>query len=155
MRAMCRTKPRGCGSTIGWPPLASEWTNRLRHRAESRTVIAVRDFNDTPVSYGRNVQYYLRDAYRSAGAFKALAGASYIGDLPFLRIDQVWASPGWTWWTTKRVASNYPTTARSGGISWGVIKRGASCVAFPQGLQCLQCAWRSAGSRTPSHRRAS
>jgi endonuclease/exonuclease/phosphatase (EEP) superfamily protein YafD len=58
-------------------------------------VIAVGDFNDTPVSYAAHrFSAHLRDAYRSAGAFQGpLLGASYIGDLPFLRIDQVWASP--------------------------------------------------------------
>jgi endonuclease/exonuclease/phosphatase family metal-dependent hydrolase len=58
-------------------------------------VIAVGDFNDTPVSYAaQRFSAHLRDAYRSAEGIRSpVLGASYIGDLPFLRIDQVWASP--------------------------------------------------------------
>ncbi len=83
--------------------LAAAWQKRTYQAeqvaasvAESpHPVIAVGDFNDTPVSYAAHrFSAHLRDAYRSAGAFQGpLLGASYIGDLPFLRIDQVWASP--------------------------------------------------------------
>ena len=59
-------------------------------------VIALGDFNDTPVSYAAyRFSAHLQDAYRSAAALQGpLLGATYIGDLPFLRIDQVWASLG-------------------------------------------------------------
>ena len=57
-------------------------------------VIALGDFNDTPVSYAAHrFSTHLQDAYRSAATLEGpFLGATYIGDLPFLRIDQVWAS---------------------------------------------------------------
>jgi endonuclease/exonuclease/phosphatase (EEP) superfamily protein YafD len=83
--------------------LAAAWQERTDQAeqvaasvAESpHPVIAVGDFNDTPVSYAAHrFGVHLQDAYRSAPALQGpLLGATYIGDLPFLRIDQVWASP--------------------------------------------------------------
>ncbi|MDA0912751.1 MAG: endonuclease/exonuclease/phosphatase family protein [Bacteroidetes bacterium] len=68
--------------------------NRVVDRVESspfRCIVAG-DFNDTPVSYTSGVMsHVLRDAYAQVwnhdGPF---LGATYAGDIPFLRIDQVW-----------------------------------------------------------------
>lgn len=63
--------------------------------ASPHPVIAVGDFNDTPVSYSAHrFSAELRDAYRSESVWDGpVLGATYIGELPFLRIDQLWASP--------------------------------------------------------------
>ena len=57
------------------------------------TVVAG-DFNDTPVSYAsQQMRYELNDAFAAVRPQNAsLLGSTYIGDLPFLRIDQIWAS---------------------------------------------------------------
>ena len=83
--------------------LATAWSKRAEQAEEVASsvaatelpVIAVGDFNDTPVSYAAGrFGRHLRDAYRSASMWSDPAfGATYIGDLPMLRIDQMWASP--------------------------------------------------------------
>lgn len=83
--------------------LAAAWAKRASQAEEVAAsiaesplpVIAVGDFNDTPVSYAAGrLGRELRDAYRSASLWSDPAlGATYIGDLPLLRIDQMWASP--------------------------------------------------------------
>ena len=83
--------------------LARAWQKRGTQAAEvaesvaasPHPVIAVGDFNDTPVSYAAHrFSGELRDAYRSESMWDApVLGATYIGELPLLRIDQMWASP--------------------------------------------------------------
>lgn len=82
--------------TAAWQKRTDQSEQIAESVAESpHPVIAVGDFNDTPVSYAaQRFSTHLRDAYRSARLFQGpFLGATYIGDLPFLRIDQVWASP--------------------------------------------------------------
>jgi endonuclease/exonuclease/phosphatase (EEP) superfamily protein YafD len=57
------------------------------------TVVAG-DFNDTPVSYAsQQMRRELNDAFAAVRPQNAsFLGSTYIGDLPFLRIDQIWAS---------------------------------------------------------------
>lgn len=60
-------------------------------------LILAGDFNDTPVSYAAHrFQPWLMDAYATAESYlgkKPWLGATYHGDLPFLRIDQMLHSP--------------------------------------------------------------
>jgi len=58
-------------------------------------VVLAGDFNDTPVSYAaEQMADCLVDAYHRSGWWNSPAlGGTYQGDLPFLRIDQMWHSP--------------------------------------------------------------
>ncbi len=54
-------------------------------------VLLAGDFNDGPVSYARQqFQPYLNDAYTGCGPF---LGATYVGDIPGMRIDFILHSP--------------------------------------------------------------
>ncbi len=82
--------------TVAWQKRGSQAEQIAESVALTQhPVIAVGDLNDTPVSYtAHRFSSKLRDAYRSASVFsRPLLGATYVGDMPFLRIDQVWASP--------------------------------------------------------------
>ncbi|MCH1584833.1 MAG: endonuclease/exonuclease/phosphatase family protein, partial [Flavobacteriales bacterium] len=58
-------------------------------------VVLAGDFNDTPVSYAsEQMAGCLVDGYRRSGLWNSpVLGGTYQGDLPFLRIDQMWHSP--------------------------------------------------------------
>ena len=83
--------------------LQDAWAKRApqaRQVAESacsspHPVILAGDFNDTPVSYAsEQMAECLVDGYARSGIWNAPAmGGTYQGDLPFLRIDQMWHSP--------------------------------------------------------------
>ena len=142
MRAMCRTKPAVAAlQSVG---------RRGKSRRTSRAGCGIggearrdcgRGLQHDGVLRGAAIRTHLPMPTVRREHCKALRGASYIGDLPFAH-RSVWAVGGWTWWTTKRVASNYPTTARSAWhFSGGVA--GASCRRrVSAGLQCLRCASR-------------
>lgn len=63
--------------------------------ASPHPVILAGDFNDTPVSYAAHqISRCLADGYQRSDFWNAPAlGGTYQGDLPFLRIDQMWHSP--------------------------------------------------------------
>lgn len=83
--------------------LQDAWSKRApqaRQVAESacsspHPVILAGDFNDTPVSYAsEQMAECLVDGYARSGIWNTPAmGSTYQGDLPFLRIDQMWHSP--------------------------------------------------------------
>jgi len=55
-------------------------------------IIFCGDFNDTPVSYTYSVfNGFLNDAFRNGGSGM---GTTHIGNIPFLRIDYIFTSPG-------------------------------------------------------------
>ena len=83
--------------------LSNAWSKRAQQALQVQSsvegspfpVVLAGDFNDTPVSYAaERLSGTLNDAYGSCrpqgGSF---LGATYTGQLPFLRIDQMWASP--------------------------------------------------------------
>jgi endonuclease/exonuclease/phosphatase (EEP) superfamily protein YafD len=81
---------------VAWAKRASQ--AREVASAASRSphpVIVAGDFNDTPVSYAAHqMSSCLVDGYQRSGFWNAPAlGGTYQGDLPFLRIDQMWHSP--------------------------------------------------------------
>ncbi len=57
-------------------------------------VVLAGDFNDTPVSYAaEQMRHCLVDGYERSGFWNSpMLGGTYQGDLPFLRIDQMWHS---------------------------------------------------------------
>ena len=83
--------------------LQNAWAKRApqaRQVAESvclspHPVILAGDFNDTPVSYAsEQMAECLVDGYTRSGIWNMPAlGGTYQGELPFLRIDQMWHSP--------------------------------------------------------------
>jgi len=83
--------------------LSNAWSKRAQQALQVQSsvegspfpVVLAGDFNDAPVSYAaERLSGTLKDAYGSCrpqgGSF---LGATYTGQLPFLRIDQMWASP--------------------------------------------------------------
>ena len=128
--------------------LAAAWQNRTDQAeqvaasvAEARIVIGRGLQRHASVLRGAAIQYLPARCLPFSGSIQALAGrVVHRGFAVFAHRSGV-GSRGWTWWTTKRVASNYPTTARSAWHQWEVIKRGAPCRRrVSAGLQCLQCA---------------
>jgi len=83
--------------------LSNAWSKRAQQALQVQSsvegspfpVVLAGDFNDTPVSYAaERLSGTLNDAYgscRPQGG--SLLGSTYTGELPFLRIDQIWASP--------------------------------------------------------------
>ncbi len=83
--------------------LSSAWSKRAEQAVQVQSsvegspysVILAGDFNDTPISFAaERLVGVLDDAYgncRPKGS--SFLGATYTGELPFLRIDQIWASP--------------------------------------------------------------
>jgi len=82
--------------------LAHAWNKRATQaeavaeaiRVSPYPTVVAGDFNDTPVSYAsQQMRYELSDAFAAVRPQNAaLLGSTYIGDLPLLRIDQIWAS---------------------------------------------------------------
>ena len=82
--------------------LANAWNKRAMQAeavaeaigASPYPTVVAGDFNDTPVSYAsQQMRRELNDAFAAVRPQNAaLLGSTYIGDLPFLRIDQIWAS---------------------------------------------------------------
>lgn len=82
--------------------LAEAWKKRSMQaetigeaiRITPHPTVVAGDFNDTPVSYAsQQMRRELNDAFAAVRPQNAaLLGSTYIGDLPLLRIDQIWAS---------------------------------------------------------------
>jgi endonuclease/exonuclease/phosphatase (EEP) superfamily protein YafD len=81
---------------VAWAKRASQAREVASAACRSpHSVILAGDFNDTPVSYAAHqMSSCLVDGYQRSGFWNAPAlGGTYQGDLPFLRIDQMWHSP--------------------------------------------------------------
>lgn len=82
--------------------LANAWSKRAAQaeavgeaiRVSPHPTVVAGDFNDTPVSYAsQQMRRELNDAFAAVRPQNAaFLGSTYIGDLPLLRIDQIWAS---------------------------------------------------------------
>ena len=81
---------------VAWAKRASQAREDAEAACESpHAVILAGDFNDTPVSYAAHqMSSCLVDGYQRSGFWNVPAlGGTYQGDMPFLRIDQMWHSP--------------------------------------------------------------